>query len=502
MSAQSGRRVLINTTSLTGASLWRIATSFVTQVMVARLLSAAAFGDFAVTLAWLHIGQIITEAGLPAWMVRELAGKSQDRRAIWRHVLGIQVVLALLSAIVLLVIAWLLPSYMPPLPLIALAVTSLPFYAVMSATLALFESAESHHLVFVVDVTVNALLFITTVILLLLGYGLAAIFAALALVQIFSSLFSLWILRWSRLLADSPTGVTRDTPPTWRTTLRASASYFTLAFTDVLQQRADLLLLGAVLSPTATGLYAAASSIVRVAIKLIQAYWRALLPTLSRQHEESSAGSASVGSASAGYGTLAEIALRYGGFLVCGATVALSLLAPWIVPLLFGNEFAEASVLLQAMVWSAPFYLWEGYAITLLLVVRRARRAAGVTIAHLLLLVGAMAALVWLWGALGGAIANVVAAALAALYAAWLLHKGNQTLSPGVLVRLIVACGLALGAGWIGQQAMIASGWDDEAAVFVSTLCAIVVFVGSAFVTRLLGAKDASRMRRILARNA
>lgn len=493
MSAQSGRRVLVNTSALTAASFWRIIASFGAQILVARLLSVAALGDFALMLAWLHVAQVASEAGLPVWMVRELVGKPERRRALWRHVLGLQVMLALLAALGLILLAWLLPAGMPSPALVAIAAASLPFYAVMSATLALFESAEAFHLVFVVDVTTNALLLAATALLLWSGYGLTALFAALTLLQLFAALFALWMLRRSKLAHGDGQSVANDTRRTWRATLRSSGSYFTLAITDVLQQRADLLLLGALLSPVAVGLYAAASSIVRVAIKLIQAYWRALFPTLGRLHE---------GDEPTRFTQLAAIGLRYGATLAVGFSLALTFLAPWLTPLLFGSDFSDASLLLAVMVWSSPFYFYEAYVVTLLLVQRRQRSAVNIAIAHLALLIGALLLLVGGWGALGGAIANVVAAAAAAVQGAFMLRSGNPVEERGVLVRLLLATVVAFGAGsaswWLLQNRGVGVPWASNA----SALLSLLIYAAVAFLARLLRAEDVTRIRQSLARQS
>src|SRR5690606_23688538 len=161
----------------------------------------------------------------------------------------------------------------------------------------------------------------------------------------------------------------------WRTTLRAAVPFFTITFTDVLQQRADLLLLGAFASPAVTGIYAAATSVLRVGVKLVQAYWRALYPTLTRLRTGHS------------FTALADFALRVALVLAFGVALLGTLTSAALIELLFGAEFAASTRVLTILLWGLPFYVWEVRSITLLMTARAARSAARVTLVHLAVLI-------------------------------------------------------------------------------------------------------------------
>lgn len=496
----TSRRIVINTTSLTAASFWRIAVSFVLQLLVARQLDAAALGVFALMLAWLQIGQIAAEAGLPAWMVRECAGHPERRRGMLALVTRLQVLLSLCMAVLFVVAAWLLPALFPPLPLVAITMLSLPLYAVMSASLALFESAESLARVFVVDVATNTLLLATSAAMLFMGYGLGALFAALVVCQLFSALLALYLVWRSRLL----TGVRQNTAPGWREALQASRAYFTVAFADVLQQRADLLLVGAVASPAATGLYAAAVSIVRVLLKVVQAFWRALYPTLGRLHGdgEDAAESASSG----GYRALHTLALRLALAATVGVAVIVTPLAGEIARLLFGNDFAAAGTALMVLIWSAPLYTWETYAVTRLMAQRAAHAAMWISLAHLGALVVLLPLLTWRWEIAGAASASVLAALAGSAAGFWLLRVWNDARLAGVLLRF-AACALlgALGGvlmrngiSWLGS----AGAPDSVLSALAVASVALLIYLIALIALRLLSASDVQQFRRVLQRQS
>jgi hypothetical protein len=105
----TGRRVLVNTGALTSASLWRIAMSFILQLLIARRLGVEALGIYTTAMAYLNVSQVFTELGLPALLVRDLAQEPAHRRSYFRRMLVIQVSAALLTWGALVLLTGILP---------------------------------------------------------------------------------------------------------------------------------------------------------------------------------------------------------------------------------------------------------------------------------------------------------------------------------------------------------------------------------------------------------
>lgn len=519
MSALSGRRLVVNTSSLAAASFWRIFVSFALQLLVARRLDAAALGTFALMFAWLQIAQITSEAGLPQWMAREGAANPGLRGSLLRHILSMQVAFALVVALLLTASAWLFPQIMPPLPIVAFSALSLPFYAVMSACLAFFESAESFERVLVVDAVTNALLLVSSTLLLLAGAGLWTLFLALVVCQVFSAILALPLV-WRSRRSSSPSRNTGDagTPSfSWRTTLRASSPFYSIALADVVQQRADLLILGAIAAPEVTGIYAAAASVLRVVVKLVQAFWRALFPTLGRlvgpgttdssDRQHISVTSLATGPAPSGQAVrsgvlenLFLLALRY--VLIASVAIALVVtpLADSIAVVLFGSDFVSAGAILALLIWSAPLYAWELGAVTRLLAERKSRRALSITLLHLLLLFVLLPVLGWRFAGMGAAVASVISAAGGSIMGFWLLQQWNNRQLLDVLLRLSCCAAAAWIAGYItvrfASAVAMPSGWAGILAALVMMAIYVVLLIAM----RLLAVRDLSRFRRILGR--
>lgn len=501
MSARTGRRLIVNTSSLAAASFFRIFVSFVLQLLVARQLNAAALGAFALMMAWLQIAQVTSEAGLTQWLVREGASHPERRGALLRHTLPIHVGTSLLAAGTLVALAWLLPGLLPPLPIVALAAMSLPFYVIMAAALAYFESAEAFARVFAVDVPTNALLLLSSAALLLAGAPLWTLFVALVVCQIFSVALALTLVWKSRPSTIHPA----DAPSLqWRTTLRSGAPFFTVALADVVQQRADLLLLGAIATPEVTGIYAAAVSIVRVAIKIVQAYWRALFPTLGRLLHPAAAETRAGATDRAGNGMpehgerLFALALRLALIAAVGVAVVTTPLANGLAVLLFGAEFAPAGGVLTLLIWSAPLYAWETASITRLMAERAARAAVRITVVHLLLLLLVLPLLGWRYGAEGAAVASVIAAAGGAITGFWLLRQWNDLQSVGVLLRVAGCALVATAASTMVAQTIGWFGILPWGSALAATFVGLFAYAFLLIATRLFTGEDVSRLRRAI----
>jgi len=66
-------RVGINVGALGVSNLWRVGTSFILQLWIAYQLGLALLGQYTIVLAYLHVSQILSELGLPTYLVSRLA---------------------------------------------------------------------------------------------------------------------------------------------------------------------------------------------------------------------------------------------------------------------------------------------------------------------------------------------------------------------------------------------------------------------------------------------
>ncbi|MFN8467767.1 MAG: flippase [Caldilineaceae bacterium] len=470
---QTGRRVLVNTGALTGASLYRILTSFVLQLLIARILGIEGLGHYTIAMAYLNVSQVVSELGLPALLVRDLAQAPWRRRSTFRVLLLIQVVMGFLTWGGLALMSLFLPYGDVTRISLLLVGASLPLFAISSASQTLFQAGERMELVMGVEVLTNTLILAISLVVMVQGGGEEALIAVIIVCQAVSALVCLLLVWQSKLLRGVQEAVKIHVPEL----LRHALPFFGLSLGDVLLQRIDILLLSVVAGPAVTGIYSAAYNLVRVLMKLVQSFWKALYPTLSRLHQQ----------AQTQYERLARLGLRYGLLLLLPTATIGAAVAAGALALLFGGDYGESAHVFQILLWAAPLFLLENYAITLLSVERHLRASLLILGIHLLATVVALPPLTRWLGADGTAWAVVLAGALGAVYGLWQLHRLRLPLQVRGLWSMI---GGALAAG--AAAMFLPLTWPLQA------MAGMGVYVAVCWATGVLSPSDLATLRATL----
>lgn len=467
---QTGRRVLFNTVALASASLWRVAISFVLQVLIARQLGVEGLGQYTIALAYLNVSQVVVELGLPTLLVRELAQQPTQRLSYFRWLLAIQ----LLNSLVVWAVLTGAGTWLSVGPATATSLwlvgASLPFYAITAAAQTLFQASERMELVMGVEIAINTLILAASIGVLWAGGDELALIAVMIGTQGASALACSWLLVRSQLLAGSQEPA-RTNPILL---LRQTLPFLGLALAEVLLQRLDILLLSVVAGPAVTGLYSAAYNVVRVAMKLIQSFWRALYPTLSRlQHRSTEQ-----------YERLQALSLRFGLLaLLLAAAVGFGAAAE-LLGWMLGDEYAAAGAVLRCLVWAIPLFLFEAYALTTLMIERQLRASLWISVLHIGALLGLLPPLAVLGGAVGAGIAVSLAGAAGTTAGLLLLRRP---------VAGIGQPGLWLAAGVAGTLAALAP-FDWR----LNALLAVCAYGILCWGTGVLTPNDLQALRRLL----
>ncbi len=413
MTTSLGRSILRNTGALAGANVGRILVSFLVQLLVARGLGLEALGQYTVAMAYLNISQVLCEAGLPLWAVRTLAQAPQLRRTVLRRTLLIQGAAALLLWPLLVLIGQLVAYPATTQDALWWVGASLPFFAVTSATVTLFQAAERMELLLTVELTVNAIILAASVWMIAQGGNVADLLWIVVIAQACGMVLALALLFGLRLLAGPQSAF----PFSWRDMTQGVTPFFGLSLTDVLLQRLDILLLSFIGDPHLLGSYSAAYNLVRVAIKLLQSVWRGVYPTLARLQPASPQAAAQV----------ATRTLQWGLWVcVVGAAMGMFMAAP-VLGWVYGVADADATAALRWLVWQAPLFYVESYATTWLLVIGQARAALLISTLHVGLLALLLPLGASLQGATGAAAGTIVAQAAGAM-AGWVrVRMGAKT---------------------------------------------------------------------------
>ena len=367
-------------------------------ILVARGLGDAGLGHFTVVMTVVFVGNVISTFGLDTYLIRTIAADPQQ--ADLSAVLLIQLALAA----VFIAAVWLLA----PETVIGsgsrvyvLALVPLAFTSVYGGSMRAHEQMNSYTAVQLFGagcrVVIVAILLFTNQPFIALMWGLLGC-------QLLEALAAGW-LSPDRL--NLPLGWGWPKSTLLKTLVRTGFSLALLTLLAVLYQRVAGLLLARWGDPSDVGQFSAALRLVEAPRMIPYAVVGALFPRLMKE-----AGTE-------------QLSGRWFLWLTLGtAALALAIqpLAPWLIPLLFGDGFAQAVPLLRSLIWSLIPFVGVTYG-SLLLVARyeEKRAAAGHAIA-LALAVG----LGWLfwqrWGLIGFAWALVTAESIHAMILLWGAH--------------------------------------------------------------------------------
>lgn len=470
---QTGRRILVNTSALAGSSLWRIVTSFVLQLVIARQLGVLGLGQYTIALAYLNVCQVLTELGLPALLVRDLAQMPWLRRSYFRLAVGIQIGAGFLIWGGLMLVTTLLPFSAAAQTVLWIVGASLPFYAVTSVTQTIFQAGERMELVMGVELLINTCILLLSVVVIVWGGTTQALAVVLVVTQIISATLGLVLLKRSGLFALP------QEPLHWQWSLlwRRAGPFYGLALADVLLQRMDIVLLSIIGGEAVTGIYGAAYNLVRVGLKLVQNFWAALYPTLSRLYRQ----------APQHYTRLCNFSLRY-ALLCLLAVAALGIgVTHHALGLIYGAGYHEAAFVLEILIWSAPLYLLENYTQTLLMVEHRPFQSLLITGLHLVTLVCLMPLLTPPLAATGAAWAVLVAGGVGALVSFQLLQRHQM---PHTVAKPYIMTALALGSTLLSLYLPLSWPWR--------LLLGALLYLIIAWRTGLIAKDDWQLVRRVL----
>ncbi len=479
------RRVLLNTGALAGSSLWRIGMSFFLQLFIANQLGVEGLGQYAAVMAYLNVCQVMSELGLPQLLVRDLARFPKRRRSYFQAALAGQILASILVAALLIGISFWLPFESVTRTALCLVVLSLPFYAVTSICETLFQSSERMELVMGVEVSINTLIFISSLAVLQWQGDVTDLATVIIGTQMVSAIICLLFLRHYRLLQGT-VHVRLSALLMTRLLWRKVRPFYALALTNVLLNRVDILLLSAVAGEVVTGIYSAAYLIVRVFLILGQTYWQAFYPTLSRLRQQNIAQ----------YHRLAQLGLRYGLILLLPLAALTSPLADLLLRLIFRSEsYAESVPVFSLLIWATPLFFIATYAVNILLVERKPQISLLVAAIHLAIIALTLPLLATRFDALGAGWSVFAAVGLSAGAGIWLLNRVDPKL--GVSMQWL----------WIfGQTALLA--------LFVFGIIGLVsrplwpwlsllggaLYVAGLWYTRFISLDDLNLFRRALSR--
>lgn len=432
---QLSKTVLRNSAFGMAAQFAIKALSFLFTLLIVRNLGPEVYGQYTAVLAFGAVFAIFSDLGMSVYTVREVArGRdAPDGHArvaqLYGNVLWLRLVLSVLTAVALVVTAWVTGE--PPVIVGAIALSSLGLllYAVQGSSEAVLSGMERLDLLAGTRVF-NQLLFVALGALVLWqGFGYYGL--------ILANLAGVGLMTWLCWRAARGLGLrpARPTPAAWWALIRASLPFGLIGFALGLSYKFDSVLLS-YRSQAETGLYNAVYNLIFSAVILSNALNTALYPSLTRQaatHPES-------------LPRIYEHTLRYLLIIALPIAAGAALLAGPLVPFLFGHKYQEAAPALAILIWVVPLMYTSEFLGYVVLIAGQERFVARSVLVSTACNIAANLVLVPIYGYLGAAVMTVVTEAILVSQYLWLLRDLLRRLRWGaILLRPLAAtAGMAL----------------------------------------------------------
>jgi O-antigen/teichoic acid export membrane protein len=432
-----------------------IALSVGSSALLFRHLGLIDSGRFVLVVSLVTLAGGISDAGLSAIGVRELANRDASDRLLFMRGLGGLRLSLTLAGIVIAVLFGLIAGYPGTLILGTMIAGFGLLLQVLQDTYAITLTAELRlGWVAVADLLRQAVLVIGIVVLVVAGAGLLPFYFAAVPAGAASVALTARLVRRSAPLLPS------FDLPRWRELLGATVSYALATAVAAVYFRVAILIVSLVASDRQVGLFGVSFRVIEVLVVVPQLVVGATFPIFARAARDDSA------------------RLRYAlgrtfdGCLVLGVGTALAILvgAPFVIRIVAGPSFraADGVLRIQGVALAASFVgaVW-GYA---LLSMHRHRAVLFCSIAALAVTIVLTGSLAAADGARGAAIGTAIAEAFFSLILGIAAFKGG--LRPAVSWRAVPR---VLLAGGIGACALLPGGMPDV----LRLALAIVLYAGA-----------------------
>lgn len=329
-------------------SLWqmvergtRVTLGFVVTIIVARYLGPGGFGLYSYALATVALLAFLGQAGLDSLLLRELIRAPERASAFLAEGLVLRLIGALCAGIASLAIAYFAASIdtKAATPLVAILVLS---GIVQSGWIA---EAWLHANKWFADVArVKIYAYIAGATLRVASLLLPSPLVAMAAATVIES-FVAAVLLWQASRRKTGVGITDLSSPEHQHLLalaRLSAPMLLSAFTIAIYSRIDVFMLGRMLGDEAAGLYSAGTMLSEGFYLIPTAIMTAVAPRLADLYMRDSRE----------FESNVYRFLRLLSACGIGLAVITTLSATTLVPFIFGERYAPASVVVQIHIWS------------------------------------------------------------------------------------------------------------------------------------------------------
>jgi len=340
-----------------GAILLGIATGFLVQAAIARMVGAAEFGVYSWVLAWINTLLLVSCSGLDGLVVRKLPaylidGAEGRLRGLLRFSGWWSGAVSVVLGTAACVLAWAYSERMLPgaLPTLIIGACVLPLFALGSLRQSILRALKHVVKGQILDAVVRPLLLLGCAAIAIFGFGFAGDARTIMTAQLLASLAvfiigGYWVLaalpRQSPTLAD-----TRD----WRVWLREAFPFLAISGASAISKQVGVLLLGSMGTAAETGIYAAAAKIADFSLMGVYAVSAIASPMLVEALKRDNR---------AAIAQIMRLGTRATFAFAIAVALAIALLGDWVLAM-FGKEFTAGTQLVLIILCGQMMWAFAG----------------------------------------------------------------------------------------------------------------------------------------------
>jgi O-antigen/teichoic acid export membrane protein len=399
MLLSSARRIAGNATfALTSDVVSRV-TTFVLYALVARYLSTYAFGQMSLALSLFYAFQVLTVAGLPTLITREVA---RDRALTARYLVNgalIAAALSLASVAGLLLLARAMHYSADTTSVIVLLCFGLLPYSLSAICEAVFRSWERMRYIAYANVPVNIAKVGLAFLIVARGYGLGQLIALLL-----ASLATVACVEWALILRYIARPRLGDVDAHFAlAAARAGSTFLGIEGIIAIKASLDVVFLSKLASETEVGLLSAANQLLVPVLLIYQSIVVSVFPIMCRKFAPDLQNLKQITT------YLLELLL----IIALPTAVGLFFLADTALMLLYGDAaFLAAVPALRIVVWILVMRALTHVLGQALMASRREKVSLQIVIANTLVGLILSLALISRFGLVGAALTNLLAATI------------------------------------------------------------------------------------------
>lgn len=468
------RRTGKNTLMLLFGTLFRMFVSFAFVVFAADRLGVEGFGIYSIGIHYFELFLSLSATAIGILLTRDIAKWKRRANELTTSACVFALLLAVLGALMMVGLTMLFQFSTVTSQVImvaSLALIPAALSAVLEAVLVAHERAEFVALSVSIESTIRVLASIGAI---LMGYGLATLFAILIITRVVQLLVFYVSVRHVAALqfSFSTRGFSRFTRR-WR--MFAAENWMATIYTNL-----DVLVLSWLTNEVAVGLYSAAWKIVRLGSVAAKTYTTAVFPLLARLHQQSIRQFEKVNMDT----------IRLMCVIAIPIVIVTSVLSDRIIGLVYySGKYTDAIPVLQVLIWVLLLEFLNPFLSHTLFA--RGRQDRSMYVAAIALVVNTVAtlALVHNFGALGAAFGTVIGGLVATIcYMKFALTRSEIIKTTHSVLRVLLASCI------VGLALLLVR----DANWFVLGLVGLLIYPALVWMLRLVSQRDIDLLRSIV----